>query len=187
MSGHSCVSSWIQPNRRLAFLLIRLTSVSSALCIMVNTWYTLCVLHINMHLTSDKNHLMNKYAAITSSITDDCPEILTFPSPHHLISPLTLNEPYDGLFWFLFPISNPLPVALHDGQAQYCAWHLQRALVGASFPSSVLCDLQSVTRMSSKSNQQLFLHVFTMCGGISICYVYCGMFKGFEDILVYCA
>lgn len=28
----------------------------------------------------------------------------------------------------------PPPAAMHDGQARYCAWHLQQVLVGASFP-----------------------------------------------------
>ncbi len=91
-------------------------------------------------------------------ITDDCvQEILTFFS--HLISPLTLTNLVTGCFDFS-SLSNPLPVALHDGQAQYCAWHLQPALVGSSFPSSVICNLMSVTRTSSKSNHPVRFAVF---------------------------
>lgn len=31
------------------------------------------------------------------------------------------------------PSTTP-PAAMHDGQARYCAWHLQQVLVGATFP-----------------------------------------------------
>lgn len=78
-----------------------------------------------------------------------CPRDINLFFPH-LISPLTLTNLVMGCFDFS-SLSNPLPVALHDGQAQYCAWHLQPALVGSSFPSSVVFNLMSVTRTSSKN------------------------------------
>lgn len=61
------------------------------------------------------------------------------------------NNMCDGLFFFLnsFPFSIHLPVAMHDEQAQYCAWHPLQVLVGASFVSWIFimpCELFSSTQ-----------------------------------------
>lgn len=74
----------------------------------------------------------------------------------HVISPFPLTNLVMGCFDFS-SLPNPLPVALHDGQAQYCAWHLQPALVGSSFSFFscfffLFCNLVSLSHWSSKSN-----------------------------------
>lgn len=147
-----------------------------------------------MHCTSDKSldsysHLINRlpydeFATLPFPITDDCvQEILTFFS--HLISPLTLTNLVMGCFDFS-SLSNPLPVALHDGQAQYCAWHLQPALVGSSFPSSVICNLMSVTCTSSKikPTHEIYCIVFVVCL-LEILVTWKSLFR-LREILCYC-
>lgn len=81
-----------------------------------------------------------------------CPRDINLVSPPPtLFSPLILTNLVMGCFDFS-SLSNPLPVALHDGQAQYCAWLLQPVLVGSSFPSRALCNLTYVNHTSPKWN-----------------------------------
>lgn len=73
---------------------------------------------------------------------------------------------------FTPPSPNTPPAAMHDGQARYCAWHLQQVLVGASFPLlNTLSPLWShVCAIELTTQREHLLHFCAHFIVLTLCY-----------------